>query len=223
MLQLLQRASDIRGSGACRHVQADGQAQVQNKGDHGDPSQRVTHASAKQRISASALATKCCGQSAAFGSLHEDHQNHHSGDHHEEAGKDVEAVEIVHAWPSALAAVTALMMLRKSADFNEAPPTRNPSTSGLANNSAALAGLTEPPYWIRTASATLDHSVLRGRPEGRHGPLGHPQGWRSAGADGPYRFVGNDQTGEGCSGKPSKAWPVGLGSLRVDGLLPALL
>lgn len=36
----------------------------------------------------------------------------------------------------------------------EAPPTKPPSMFGLAINSLTLAGFTEPPYWIRTLSAT---------------------------------------------------------------------
>mmetsp|Transcript_75098 Transcript_75098/g.218012 ORF Transcript_75098/g.218012 Transcript_75098/m.218012 type:complete len:210 (+) Transcript_75098:163-792(+) len=38
--------------------------------------------------------------------------------------------------------------------FNDAPPTRNPSMSGLVINSAQFSGVTLPPYWIRMLSAT---------------------------------------------------------------------
>jgi hypothetical protein len=37
------------------------------------------------------------------------------------------------------------MILEKSSAFNDAPPTKAPSTSGLLNISFALLGFTEPP------------------------------------------------------------------------------
>lgn len=43
---------------------------------------------------------------------------------------------------------------KKSAALRLAPPTRAPSTLGCANNSAALSGLTLPPYRILTWAAT---------------------------------------------------------------------
>lgn len=48
----------------------------------------------------------------------------------------------------------ALMMPRKLSALRLAPPTRAPSTSGWAINSAALVGLTLPPYRMRIWSAT---------------------------------------------------------------------
>ena len=68
--------------------------------------------------------------------LHEDHQNHHSGDHYEEAGKDVVVAEIVRG--SSALAVTALMMSWKSADFNEG------SQRGIRPRRVWQ---TIPPYW----------------------------------------------------------------------------
>src|SRR3954465_4498426 len=47
----------------------------------------------------------------------------------------------------------ASTMAAKSATSRDAPPTSAPSTSGRANSSAALSGLTEPPYRIRVRSA----------------------------------------------------------------------
>ena len=44
------------------------------------------------------------------------------------------------------------MIPKKSAAFKLAPPTSAPSIFGRANSSAALSGLTLPPYWMRTAS-----------------------------------------------------------------------
>ena len=37
---------------------------------------------------------------------------------------------------------------------NEAPPTKAPSISGCSNNAFKPSGLTDPPYWILTWSAT---------------------------------------------------------------------
>merc|ERR1740117_2078055 len=39
--------------------------------------------------------------------------------------------------------------------LSEAPPTRKPSMSGIAESSAAFLALAEPPYWMRMASATV--------------------------------------------------------------------
>jgi hypothetical protein len=47
----------------------------------------------------------------------------------------------------------ALMMLMNSG-FSEAPPTRNPSTSGWWPSSLQFSAVTEPPYKIRTDRAT---------------------------------------------------------------------
>ena len=75
-----------------------------------------------------------------------------------------------------LGGVTALMMSRKSADFNERPQ------RGIRPRRVWQ---TIPPHWRACLSLRIgcgrhqprfDHSVLRGRPEGRHGPLGHPRG-----------------------------------------------
>src|SRR5690606_6793416 len=46
-----------------------------------------------------------------------------------------------------------------SSAFREAPPMRPPSISGMANNSAALAAFTLPPYKILTPRATSALSV----------------------------------------------------------------
>ena len=51
------------------------------------------------------------------------------------------------------AAIAATMSLNSG--FNEAPPTRKPSTSGMAESSGAFFALAEPPYWMRIASAHL--------------------------------------------------------------------
>src|SRR5438552_18675658 len=45
-------------------------------------------------------------------------------------------------------------MRANSSGSKLAPPTRAPSMSGSAISSAMLLGFTEPPYWIRAASAT---------------------------------------------------------------------
>ena len=44
-------------------------------------------------------------------------------------------------------------MARKSPALRLAPPTSAPSTSGWDMSSAAFSGFTEPPYWMRIASA----------------------------------------------------------------------
>ena len=50
------------------------------------------------------------------------------------------------------------------AGFNEAPPTKNPSTSPCLMSSAALVSVTEPPYMIlvefATASETFSFNQL---------------------------------------------------------------
>jgi hypothetical protein len=46
-------------------------------------------------------------------------------------------------------------MATKSAALRLAPPTRAPSISGWAMSSGALAGVTEPPYWMRIPWATV--------------------------------------------------------------------
>merc|ERR1712204_155231 len=38
--------------------------------------------------------------------------------------------------------------------LSEAPPTRKPTMSGIAESSGAFLALAEPPYWMRMASAT---------------------------------------------------------------------
>ena len=47
----------------------------------------------------------------------------------------------------------------KSAALSEAPPTRAPSTSGLATSSAMLPGLAEPPYRTRMPSASSSPNI----------------------------------------------------------------
>ena len=49
----------------------------------------------------------------------------------------------------------------KESASREAPPINPPSTSGCPNSSAALAGLTLPPYWIRSASAMYATTLTR--------------------------------------------------------------
>lgn len=49
--------------------------------------------------------------------------------------------------------LVALIMSTNSG-LRLAPPTRNPSMSGHEASSLALAAVTEPPYWMRTAPAT---------------------------------------------------------------------
>lgn len=41
-----------------------------------------------------------------------------------------------------------------------APPTRKPSMSGQLASSLALAAVTEPPYWMRTAPATSGDTLV---------------------------------------------------------------
>src|SRR6266446_4396582 len=56
------------------------------------------------------------------------------------------------------------MMRAKSSAFKLAPPTSAPSMSGWPSRSAAFSGFTDPPYWIRTASATAGPASSRRRP-----------------------------------------------------------
>jgi hypothetical protein len=53
-----------------------------------------------------------------------------------------------------------LQILANEAASNEAPPTRAPSISGHAISSSTVSGLTLPPYWIITFSATSLPYVL---------------------------------------------------------------
>jgi hypothetical protein len=48
------------------------------------------------------------------------------------------------------ASAAARQIATNSFAFKDAPPTRPPSTSGFANNSAAFPAFTLPPYRIRT-------------------------------------------------------------------------
>ena len=71
-------------------------------------------------------------------------------------------------------------MAEKSSALSEAPPTRAPSTSGLATSSAMLPGLAEPPYSTRMPSASLGAEELRERLRGwRRRPPGRRRPWRS--------------------------------------------
>ena len=45
-------------------------------------------------------------------------------------------------------------MTFKNSGFNEAPPTKNPSTSGCTARASALPALAEPPYMMRISLAT---------------------------------------------------------------------
>jgi len=54
----------------------------------------------------------------------------------------------------AVAGALKLMMGEKRSALRLAPPTRAPSMSGHDMRSSTLAGLTLPPYWMMTASAT---------------------------------------------------------------------
>jgi hypothetical protein len=56
--------------------------------------------------------------------------------------------------PPQAQALAALTILEKSSALRLAPPTRAPSMSGWDMRSAALSGLTEPPYWMRTPAAS---------------------------------------------------------------------
>lgn len=44
--------------------------------------------------------------------------------------------------------------------FKLAPPTKKPSMSLQAASSFAFAAVTEPPYWMRTESATSGEALL---------------------------------------------------------------
>src|SRR5690606_16525886 len=72
---------------------------------------------------------------------HDDDQ--HQAHHHVEHGE-----EDRHPEPS-----PASTMRANDSGSRLAPPTSAPSTSGCANSSAAFSGFTEPPYWMRIASA----------------------------------------------------------------------
>jgi hypothetical protein len=57
----------------------------------------------------------------------------------------------------------ALIMVTNSG-LSEAPPTKNPSTSGSVAKVAALPAVTDPPYMIRVASATCSFTFVFNHP-----------------------------------------------------------
>src|SRR5690606_2264592 len=84
----------------------------------------------------------------AGAALHEDEHDHRDRDEHVDDTDDGEQHGLVY-----LAAAAA--MARKSRATSDAPPIRPPSTSGRENSSAALAGLTLPPYRIGSEPAIV--------------------------------------------------------------------
>src|ERR1039458_4952643 len=56
------------------------------------------------------------------------------------------------------------MMSAKLLASSEAPPTSAPSTSGWLINSFAFAGLTLPPYWMRTFFAVPSSKIFTSNP-----------------------------------------------------------
>ena len=55
-------------------------------------------------------------------------------------------------------------MAANSSTTRLAPPTRQPSTSAFAMMPATFAALTDPPYWMRTASPAASPHVSATRP-----------------------------------------------------------
>ena len=104
----------------------------------------------------------------------------------------------------------------KSSASSDAPPTSAPSMSGWAMSSAALVGLTDPPYCTRTAAAASAPATLgdRGPDERAHG-LGVLGAGGAPGADGPDRLVGDDEPADRARRRrpasPARTCPVDLG------------
>ena len=98
-----------------------------------------------------------------------------------------------------------------------APPTSAPSMSGCAISSASFAAFTEPPYWIRTASAaSAPQPLADARADRRAHRLGVGGGRRAAGADRPDRLVRDHERTDlfgGAAGQPGAdlAEHLGLG------------
>ena len=66
----------------------------------------------------------------------------------------------VHTRALYLAAEMAATISANSG-LSEAPPTRKPSMSGMAERSGAFFAFAEPPYWMRMPSATASPHSLR--------------------------------------------------------------
>ena len=67
-------------------------------------------------------------------------------------------------FPRAVTSRAARTIARKSPALRLAPPTRAPSMSGQASSSAALSGLTLPPYWTTTRAAVASPNASASRP-----------------------------------------------------------
>ena len=95
------------------------------------------------------------------------------------------------------ASSAARRIAANASGFNDAPPTSAPSMSGWLKNSAALASVTLPPYWIGISSAPDAIQLAQDVPDLAGHGLGIGARRGITGPDGPHRLVGDDEAGAG--------------------------
>ncbi len=192
LLLLLQHLGEIRSvaagvEAALQPAQHQRERQKYHRHPFGDLGQGVAGARAKQGIRRAA-AKGHAGPGVLFRQLHQHQQDQQQAD---EDQKNIKMpIDKSHSGDSLDGIFDNVS---KTLSFQRSPADQRAVHVRLAHQSLALLGLTLPPYWMRTwRDAVVEHGGDQLADE-RVGVLRLLRWSRSAGADGPDGFVGDDR------------------------------